>query len=148
MEKKKTKVCDKEKYPSIEDELQLIKDIKFGGIERKTAIEKLSHSKLRFVVVVAKIFKGCGFSMEELINAGNEGLVLAAENYDESRGFKFMSYAVWWIRQSIIQNLRNDTSCKCNFAPLGLYCLFHFVSQALQPVLSNFAPPGLCKFVL
>lgn len=106
MEKKKTKVCDKEKYPSIEDELQLIKDIKLGGIERKTAIEKLFHSKLRFVTAVTKIFKGCGLSTEELINAGNEGLVLAAENYDESRGFKFMSYALWWIRQSIMQKIQ------------------------------------------
>ena len=106
MEKKKTKVCDKEKYPSIEEELQLIKDIKSGGTERELAIEKLSHSKLRFVTAVAKTFKGCGLSMEELINAGNEGLVLAAENYDESRGFKFMSYAVWWIRQSIMQKIQ------------------------------------------
>ena len=106
MEKKKTKVCDKEKYPSIEDELQLIKDIKSGRTERELAIEKLSHSKLRFIVAVAKIYRGYGLSMEELINAGNEGLVLAAENYDESRGFKFMSYAVWWIRQSIMQMIQ------------------------------------------
>lgn len=106
MEKIKTKVCDKEKYPSIEDELQLIMDIKSNGAERDLAIEKLSHSKLRFVTAVAKIFKGYGLSMEELINAGNEGLVLAAENYDESRGFKFMSYAVWWIRQSIMQKIQ------------------------------------------
>lgn len=106
MEKIKTNVCENVLCLSIEDELQLIKDIKSGGIERKTAIEKLSHSKLRFVTAVAKIFKGCGLSMEELINAGNEGLVLAAENYDESRGFKFMSYAVWWIRQSIMQKIQ------------------------------------------
>lgn len=106
MEKKKTKVCDKEKYPSIEDELQLIMDIKSNGAERDLAIEKLSHSQLRFIVAVAKIYRGCGLSMEELINAGNEGLVLAAENYDESRGFKFMSYAVWWIRQSIMQKIQ------------------------------------------
>ena len=105
MEKIKTKVCDKEKYPSIEDELQLIKDIKSGGIERKTAIEKLSYSKLRLVTAVAKMFKGRNLSMEELISAGNEGLVSAAENYDESRGFKFMSYAVWWITQSIMHKL-------------------------------------------
>ena len=103
MEKKKTKVCDKEKYPSIEDELQLIKDIKSGGTERELAIEKLAHSKLRFVTAVAKTFKGYGLSMEELISAGNRGLILAAENFDETRGFKFMSYAVWWIRQSIMQ---------------------------------------------
>lgn len=106
MEKRKTEMCGQKQYCSIEDELQLIKDIKSGGIERKTAIEKLSYSKLRFVTAVAKIFKGCGLSMEELVNAGNEGLVLAAENYDESRGFSFMSYAVWWIRQSIMQRIQ------------------------------------------
>ena len=106
MEKIKTKVCDKEKYPSIEDELQLIKDIKSGGTERELAIEKLAHLKLRFIVAVAKIYRGCGLSMEELISAGNEGLILAAENYDETRGFKFMSYAVWWIRQSIMQKIQ------------------------------------------
>ena len=106
MEKRKTKVFENEQFCSIEDELQLIKDIKSGGIERKTAIEKLSHSKLRFVTAVAKIFKGCNLSMEELISAGNEGLVSAAENFDETRGFKFMSYAVWWIRQSIMQRIQ------------------------------------------
>lgn len=106
MEKRKTKVCENVLCLSIEDELQLIKDIKSGGTERELAIEKLAHSKLRFIVAVAKIYRGCGLSMEELINAGNEGLVLAAENYDESRGFKFMSYAVWWIRQSIMQKIQ------------------------------------------
>lgn len=75
MEKRETEQCGQERYCSIEDKLQLIKDIKLGGIERKTAIEKLSHSKLRFVTAVAKIFKGYGLSMEELINAGNEGPV-------------------------------------------------------------------------
>ena len=99
-------MCDKEKYPSIEDELQLIKDIKSGGTERELAIEKLAHSKLRFIVAVAKIYRGCGLSMEELISAGNRGLILAAENFDETRGFKFMSYAVWWIRQSIMQKIQ------------------------------------------
>ena len=106
MEKTKTKVCENEQYLSIEDELQLIKDIKSGGIERKIAIEKLSYSKLRLVTAVAKIFKGCNLSMEELISAGNEGLVLAAEKYDVSSGFNFMSYAVWWIRQSIMQRIQ------------------------------------------
>ena len=106
MEKRKTEMCGQKQYCSIEDELQLIMDIKSNGAERDLAIEKLSHSKLRFVTAVAKIFKGCGLSMEELVNAGNEGLVLAAENYDETRGFKFMSYAVWWIRQSIMQRIQ------------------------------------------
>ena len=106
MEKIKTNVCENVLCLSIEDELQLIKDIKSGGIERKTAIEKLSYSKLRFVMAVAKIYRGCGLSMEELISAGNRGLILAAENFDETRGFKFMSYAVWWIRQSIMQRIQ------------------------------------------
>lgn len=108
MEKTKTKVCENVLCLSIEDELQLIKDIKSGGVERKLAIDKLSYSKLRLVTAVAKIFKGCNLSMEELISAGNEGLVLAAENYDESRSFKFMSYAVWWIKQSIMQKIQNN----------------------------------------
>ena len=106
MEKRKTKVCENEHFCSIENELQLIKDIKSGGIERKIAIEKLSYSKLRLVTAVAKMFKGRNLSMEELISTGNEGLVLAAENYDESRSFKFMSYAVWWIKQSIMQKIQ------------------------------------------
>ena len=106
MEKGKTEMCKKGLCCSIEDELQLIKDIKSGGTERELAIDKLSHSKLRLVTAVAKIFKGCNLSMEELISAGNEGLVLAAEKYDESSGFKFISYAVWWIRQSIMQKIQ------------------------------------------
>ena len=106
MEKGKTEMCEKKQLCSIEDELQLIKDIKSKGTERELAIEKLSHSKLRLVTAVAKMFKGSNLSMEELISAGNQGLVLAAENYDESRGFKFMSYAVWWIRQSIMQEIQ------------------------------------------
>ena len=106
MEKIKTKVCENEQYLSIEDELQLIKDIKSMATERELAIEKLSHSKLRLVTAVAKMFKGCNLPLEELISAGNEGLVSAAENYDETRGFSFMSYAVWWIRQSIMQRIQ------------------------------------------
>ena len=106
MEKRITEVCGNEQFSSIEDELQLIKDIKSGGTERELAIEKLAHSKLRFIVAVAKIYRGCGLSMEELISAGNRGLILAAENFDETRGFKLMSYAVWWIRQSIMQKIQ------------------------------------------
>ena len=106
MEKRITEACGNEQFCSIEDELRLIMDIKSKGVERKLAIEKLSHSKLRLVTAVAKIFKGCNLSMEELISAGNEGLVIAAEKYDVSSGFKFMSYAVWWIRQSIMQKIQ------------------------------------------
>ena len=89
MEKIKTKVCENEQCLSIEDELQLIKDIKSKGTERELAIEKLSHSKLRLVTAVAKTFKGCNLSMEELISTGNEGLVLAAEKYDEFCDFEY-----------------------------------------------------------
>ena len=106
MEKRITEMCENEQFCSIEDELQLIKDIKSMGTERELAIEKLSHSNLRLVTAVAKIYRGCGLSMQELISAGNEGLILAAENYDEIRGLKFMSYAVWWIRQSIMQKIQ------------------------------------------
>ena len=106
MEKRKTEMCGQKQYCSIEDELQLIMDIKSNGAERDLAIEKLSHSKLRLVTVVAKMFKVYNLPMEELISAGNEGLVSAAEDYDETRGFKFMSYAVWWIRQSIMQRIQ------------------------------------------
>ena len=106
MEKVKTNVCENVLCLSIEDELQLIKDIKSGGTERELAIEKLAHSKLRFIVAVAKIYRGCGLSMEELISAVKRGLILAAENFDETRGFSFMSYAVWWIRQSIMQRIQ------------------------------------------
>ena len=106
MGKRITEVCENEQFCSIEDELQLIKDIKSMGTERELAIEKLSHSNLRLVTAVAKMFKGCNLPLEELISAGNEGLVLAAEKYDESSGFKFMSYAAWWIRQSIMQKIQ------------------------------------------
>ena len=106
MGKRITEVCENEQFCSIEDELQLIRDIKSKGTERELAIEKLSHSKLRLVTAVAKMFKDCNLSMEELISIGNVGLVLAAEKYDESRSFKFMSYAVWWIKQSIMQKIQ------------------------------------------
>ena len=106
MGKRITEVCENEQFCSIEDELQLIKNIKSKGDERDLAIEKLSHSKLRLVTAVAKTFNGLNLSMEELISAGNEGLVLAAEKYDVSSGFNFMSYAVWWIRQSIMQRIQ------------------------------------------
>ena len=100
---------------SLEEELQIIKSIQQGGKERDTAIEKLAQSKLRFltgfVTVVAKRYANNNLSMDELIEVGNKGLVLAAENFDESRGFKFIPYAIWWVRQSIekeIEKLNNQ----------------------------------------
>ena len=90
---------------SLYEELQIIKSIQQGGKERDTAIEILTQSRLRFVTgfvtAVAKRYANNNLSMVELIEAGNKGLVLAAENFDESRGFKFIPYAIWWVRQSI-----------------------------------------------
>lgn len=95
---------------SLEEELQIIKSIQQGGKDRDTSIEKLAQFRLRFVTAVAKKYTNNSLSMDELIKAGNKGLVLAAENFDESRGFKFICYAIWWIRQSIekeIEKLNN-----------------------------------------
>ena len=91
---------------SLEEDLQRIKSIQQGGKERDTAIEKLAQFRIRFVTAVAKRYANNNLSMDELIEAGNKGLVLAAEKYDVSSGFKFMSYAVWWIRQSIMQKIQ------------------------------------------
>lgn len=89
-----------EELISAEEEVELAKRIKTG--DRK-ALEKLTKANLRFVVSVAKQYQNQGLSLPDLINEGNIGLLKAAEKFDETRGFKFISYAVWWIRQSILQ---------------------------------------------
>ncbi len=96
----------KEELISVEEEVNLARRIRNGD---RAALEKLTKANLRFVVSVAKQYQNQGLSLPDLINEGNLGLIRAAEKFDETRGFKFISYAVWWIRQSILQALAEQS---------------------------------------
>ncbi len=94
---------------SVDEEIELAQKIRNGGREGERAKEKLVKANLRFVVSVAKQYQHQGLGLTDLIDEGNIGLVKAAEKFDETRGFKFISYAVWWIRQSILQAIAEQS---------------------------------------
>ncbi len=96
----------REELITAEEEVELAKRIKQG---ERAALERMTRANLRFVVSVAKQYQNQGLSLPDLINEGNLGLIKAAHRFDETRGFKFISYAVWWIRQSILQALAEQS---------------------------------------
>jgi RNA polymerase primary sigma factor len=97
---------DKYKPLTHEEEIICAQGIRAGDYK---SFEKLINSNLRFVITVAKQYQNSSIPLPDLINSGNEGLILAAQKFDETKGFKFISYAVWWIRQSIIKNIQDNS---------------------------------------
>ncbi|MDD4205436.1 MAG: RNA polymerase sigma factor RpoD/SigA [Candidatus Delongbacteria bacterium] len=103
------KEISRENLLTADEEVELTKIMKTKGVKAQKAKEKMIKSNLRFVVSVAKQYKNQGLSFNDLINEGNLGLIKAASRFDETKGYKFISYAVWWIRQSILQALAEQS---------------------------------------
>ena len=116
----------REELISIEEEVELAQAIKRGD---RRALDKMTRANLRFVVSVAKQYQNQGLSLPDLINEGNLGLIKAAEKFDETRGFKFISYAVWWIRQAILQALAEQA--RMVRLPLNQVGTLNKISKAL-----------------
>lgn len=110
---------------STEEEIELSKRIKDGDI---AATNRLVEANLRFVISVAKQYQNKGLPLVDLIQAGNEGCIEAAKRWDESRGFKFISYAVWWIRQSIIQAISSE--CRTVRVPMNQIVHMNKINKA------------------
>jgi len=123
------------RYPMVtaEEEAELSMQIRNGD---SNALEKLVVSNLRFVISVAKQYQNQGLSFSDLINEGNIGLVKAAKKFDETRGFKFISYAVWWIRQSIIQAISEQT--RIVRLPLNRVSSINKVTKAIPYLIQEF----------
>ncbi len=117
----------REELITVEDEVELAQRIRKGD---RSALDKLTRANLRFVVSVAKQYQNQGLSLPDLINEGNLGLIKAAEKFDETRGFKFISYAVWWIRQSILQALAEQS--RIVRLPLNQVGSLNKISKALS----------------
>ncbi len=117
----------REELITVEEEVELAAKIRKGD---RRALEKLTKANLRFVVSVAKQYQNQGLSLPDLINEGNLGLIKAAEKFDETRGFKFISYAVWWIRQSILQALAEQA--RIVRLPLNQVGSLNKISKALS----------------
>jgi RNA polymerase primary sigma factor len=118
---------------SPEQEYDLAKRVKLGD---KIALEKLTRANLRFVVSVAKQYQNQGLSLGDLINEGNLGLIKAANRFDETRGYKFISYAVWWIRQGILQALAEQS--RVVRLPLNRVGAFNKIGKALTALEKNY----------
>ena len=129
---------------TIDEEIELAQAIRKGGPDGERAKERLVTANLRFVVSVAKQYQHQGLTLTDLIDEGNIGLVKAAEKFDETRGFKFISYAVWWIRQSILQAIAEQS--RIVRLPLNQSGALSKINQEINRFAASSAP-SLCHRV-